>query len=70
MDFPFEDMTKIVEERLGQDKAYVIDSTKARSEFNWRPKITLDRGIDGVVEWIDRYWDEIKLLPHEYVHQP
>ncbi len=66
----FEAATKAVSERLGQDKAYVIDSTKARKEFGWKPEITLEKGIDGVVSWIDRCWSDISVSPLEYVHKP
>lgn len=66
----FEDSTQAVAERLGQDKAYVIDSAKARKEFGWKPEITLERGVDGVVSWIDRCWSEISVAPLEYVHKP
>ena len=64
----FKSNTEIVAERLGQDKAYVIDSTKARNKLNWLPVITLDEGILNVVEWVDINWERIKELPLEYVH--
>lgn len=62
--------TQAVAERLGQDKAYVIDSSKARAEFGWKPEIGIAKGIDGVVSWIDRRWDEISASPLDYVHKP
>lgn len=64
----FEKATKTVEERLGQDKAYTIDSSKARKEFNWRPKITLEQGISSVIDWINRDFDKIVQQTLEYVH--
>lgn len=66
----FEDATQAVADRLGQDKAYVIDSALARAEFGWAPKIALKDGLDGVVEWTESHWDAILTSPHEYVHQP
>ncbi len=36
--------TRDVAERLGQDAAYVIDSSKARAEFGWQPEVGLDAG--------------------------
>jgi dTDP-glucose 4,6-dehydratase len=66
----FEDSTAAVSERPGQDRAYVIDSTRARTELGWSPRIDLDEGIGEVVEWIGRYWKEIERIPHEYVHKP
>lgn len=61
--------TEPVGERLGQDAAYVIDSTRARTELGWAPRIGLDEGLAGVVEWVDANWDEIQQQPLEYVHK-
>lgn len=62
------DVSEAVEERPGQDAAYVIDSTKARREFGWRPTIDLENGIKDVVEWVNDYWDEIRNQPLAYEH--
>ncbi len=64
----FEDAVSIVEERLGQDKAYVIDSSKARREFGWYPVITMEQGLKSTVAWVEQYWDEIQTQPLEYIH--
>lgn len=63
-------VTRDVEERLGQDAAYVIDSSKARREFGWRPKISFEEGIAGVVDWIEANWAEVRRQPLEYIHKP
>jgi dTDP-glucose 4,6-dehydratase len=64
----FEEATRVVGERPGQDAAYVIDSTKARTELGWAPAVQLDEGLDEVIDWVDRYWDEIRAQPLEYRH--
>ena len=69
MGITFEKATKIVAERLGQDAAYVIDSSKARREFGWQPEITFEEGISGVIKWVEGNWDEIQREPLEYVHK-
>ena len=66
----FTKATKTVEERLGQDAAYVIDSSKAREELGWRPRVSFDEGISGVVDWVNENWEEIRKEPLEYVHKP
>ncbi|MEM9752380.1 MAG: GDP-mannose 4,6-dehydratase [Planctomycetota bacterium] len=66
---PFEQATKIVDERPGQDKAYVIDSSKARAQFNWHPKVSLQHGLAEVFAWVDRDWDRIQHLPLAYEHK-
>ncbi|MDA1013536.1 MAG: GDP-mannose 4,6-dehydratase [Planctomycetota bacterium] len=65
-----DEVAEITDERPGQDAAYVIDSTRARNEFGWRPEISFDTGASEVIEWVDAYWKEIDAQPLEYVHQP
>lgn len=66
----FDESTVAVEERLGQDRAYVIDSSRARDSLGWTTEVSLEAGIDGVVEWIEREWDAIEREPLDYVHKP
>lgn len=70
MGVSFEQSTKIVEERPGQDAAYVISSDLARSELNWAPTIGLEEGLDEVYQWVEDYWDDIMLQSLEYIHKP
>lgn len=64
----FEDAVKPVAERPGQDAAYVIDSTKARTELGWRPTIGLDEGLTDVVDWVEANWAAVAAQPLEYRH--
>lgn len=66
----FEDWTTAVDQRPGQDAAYVIDSSRARRELGWAPVIDLDEGLAEVVAWVEKNWDEIVRLPLEYQHRP
>lgn len=66
----FEASTVAVGERLGQDAAYVIDSTRAREEFGWTPNISLEEGLAGVIAWVEDNWEQIQREPLEYVHKP
>ena len=63
-----ENVIRDVEERLGQDAAYTIDSSKSRNELHWTPEIHLDKGIMQVVDWVEQYWKHLEGLPQEYVH--
>lgn len=69
LDVPFEQATEVVDERPGQDAAYVIDSGRARTELGWAPLIGLDDGLTEVVDWAAEYWDEILRQPLEYQHK-
>jgi dTDP-glucose 4,6-dehydratase len=62
--------TKAVAERLGQDRAYIIDSSKARNDLGWRPEIGMKEGLEGVVAWVNHYWEDIRREPLEYIHRP
>lgn len=66
---PFKNAVEVVEERLGQDKAYTIDSSKARKEFNWKPTISLEQGIEEVINWVEDHIEEVTASPMEYIHQ-
>jgi len=70
LDKKIEDYIEIVEDRKGQDAAYIIDSFKIRNELGWESKINLEEGIDEVIAWIDKYFEELIQLPQEYIHKP
>jgi len=70
MGVDFAKATKTVGERLGQDAAYVVDSSKARKEFGWQPAISFNEGISDVVKWVEDNWEQIMGEPLEYIHKP
>lgn len=65
----FEDVTTQVEERPGQDAAYVIDSTLARTELAWASTIGIKEGLMEVVGWLEANWLEVAQQPLEYQHK-
>lgn len=65
----FEDAIATVDERLGQDAAYVIDSSRARRELGWNPQVSLDGGVDEVIAWIECNWNAIRKQSLEYEHK-
>jgi len=66
---PFDASVKIVAERPGQDRAYVIDSTRARRELGWTSKVPLEEGLGEVASWVEEFWPEISKQSLEYQHQ-
>lgn len=70
MKVPFETAAKAVGERLGQDKAYLIDSSKARKELGWTPSVSLAEGLLGTCQWIEENYQDISQRPLAYIHAP
>lgn len=65
----FSECTESIDDRIGQDGVYTFDSSKARNQFNWKPTISLEDGIDTVIEWVERNWNEIQNQPLQYMHK-
>jgi dTDP-glucose 4,6-dehydratase len=58
---PCERLLKHVADRPGHDRRYALDATKITRELDWRPRWTLETGLEATVrwylehpEWIDR----------------
>jgi dTDP-glucose 4,6-dehydratase len=66
----FDDCVEIAPERPGKDTAYMLDTSKLRNELGWRDTISLERGIDDVIGWAERFKHELAKLPAKYVHKP
>lgn len=65
-----EESTITVDERPGQDAAYVIDSTLARSELGWLPQVSLADGLNEVLDWTASNLSEITRHSLTYEHRP
>ena len=44
-------------DRPGHDKRYAIDSSKIKTELEWKPKYTFAEGIEITVDWYIRNLD-------------
>ena len=40
-----------IEDRLGHDRRYAIDSSKIKNELGWVPKYTFEVGIEKTIDW-------------------
>jgi dTDP-glucose 4,6-dehydratase len=65
----FQDLVVVTEDRLGKDQAYLLDSSKIRSEQGWLPKVTLADGLRETLTWVDTHLDALKKLPADYIHK-
>ena len=66
----FDDCVEIVGERLGKDSAYRLDSGKIRRQLGWSDRVTLEQGIEETVAWVERFFEDLRALPLEYIHKP
>ncbi len=48
---PHADLITFVPDRPGHDARYAIDPTRIRTELGWRPRVTLDEGLERTVRW-------------------
>lgn len=69
MGVSFKDCVEIVPARRGQDAAYLLDCTKAKTELNWYPSISLEQTIDETIDWIKKNLSILQTQPLEYVHK-
>jgi dTDP-glucose 4,6-dehydratase len=69
MNVDFNEHIDVVDERPGKDTAYSLDSTKLRETLHWIDKITLEDGLDEVIDWIDENLEEIKKQQFDYIHK-
>lgn len=46
-----ESSIKYVEDRLGHDRRYAIDSSKMQRELGWSPSVTFEEGIKLTIDW-------------------
>ena len=44
-------LIKYVDDRLGHDKRYAIDSSKIKNELGWEPEYNFNKGIDKTIDW-------------------
>ncbi len=66
----FEDVVEVTEGRRGQDAAYLLDCTKARTDLAWEPVTSLEDTIRETIEWMRKFKDEILKQPRQYIHKP
>jgi len=66
----FEDGVTITDDRPGKDAAYLLDSSKARTELAWEPNTTLEDGLDETIKWVQDNLEELLRQPRYYTHKP
>lgn len=67
MNMPFEQLCEVTEERLGQDSQYWLDSSAIRRDVGWEPKVSLEEGIEEMIQWGKKYLAYLRTVPTGYV---
>lgn len=64
-----ENLIKYVKDRLGHDRRYAIDASKAVSKLNWKPLIDFEQGIKKTIQWYidNKDWRQ-EIKSGEYMH--
>ena len=70
MGIAFSTLAEVTSDRPGKDQAYLMDSSRARTELGWNDETSLESGVDQTIEWVKRNLAEIKKLPLNYIHKP
>lgn len=69
MDYPFERLCELSEDRLGKDSAYLLDSSKVRNELAWQDNVLLENGLQETIKWLTDNYQALKKQPSEYIHK-
>lgn len=69
MDAEYDEVVRVVGERLGQDAWYRLDVSRSEAELGWSPRVSFEQGVAETVEWVRRGWHEIRDEPLEYIHR-
>ncbi len=64
-----EEHIQVVGERLGKDAAYRLDAGALHRDFGWEETITLEQGIEDVIQWVKDHFDVLATLPQQYIHK-
>ncbi len=66
----FSDCVEVVGDRLGKDAAYLLDSTRLRTELGWTDSVSLDDGLNQCIAWVRDNFEALQSLPPDYIHKP
>jgi len=64
---PFEKLCEVTEGRAGEDSNYWLDSSEIKADLGWRPRITLDEGVQDLVDWGKKYLSFLQRESTEFV---
>lgn len=63
---PLDEVFEVAPERVGQDSQYWLDSFAIRRDVGWAQEIGWIEGLLEMVEWADKYLDQLRDCPTSY----
>jgi len=64
---PFDRLCDITPGRTGEDATYWLDSKRIESELGWKPVVTVEEGVQRMMEWGRQNLDFLKNEPVDFV---
>jgi dTDP-glucose 4,6-dehydratase len=64
-----EDQLETVKDRPGHDRRYAVDWSKIHNELGWSPSVTLEEGLQKMIDWYkenESWWKPLKEKEHAF----
>tara|TARA_B100002051_G_scaffold221936_1_gene216057 strand:- start:236 stop:1258 length:1023 start_codon:yes stop_codon:yes gene_type:complete len=65
----YRELVQSSEERLGKDQSYLLESSAMRQVHGWSDQISLEKGLQETLAWVDANLPTLKTLPWSYQHK-
>lgn len=69
LDVDFDSSVDIVNERLGKDQSYLLNSDRLR-KLGWSHAISLEDGLGQTIYWAKKHLEGLIPAPQSYIHKP
>ena len=69
LDANFDKVTRVTEDRMGKDFAYLMDSSKSKLQLGWEAEVPFKKGITETINWVQQNLEEINTMNLEYLHK-
>ena len=65
----YEDLYEVSKDRVGKDQFYLLDSEYIIDKLGWSPSVTLENGIERVLDWIKSDINYFSKINTNYIHR-
>ena len=55
--------------RVKRDALYGLNFVQTKKILGWKPKISLEQGLDETISWVNESWQNLKNHPLQYIHK-